>query len=122
MRYGGAMDKKPASSRIPRSSVMLTAHLFRAGQPGASQHRVVNMSEVGLCVGQAADLDPGSAVVVDIGQVEHVPADVVWVRNENAGLRFHDPIDLKAARLRRKGDSAPPTSGWLADLNSAYRR
>lgn len=110
-------------ARPPRTSVMLRAQLFRVGDSASSDHRVVNVSETGLCIAQVADLAVDTIVVVTIGQVEHAPADVIWVEAGLAGLSFHTPIDLAAARMRRARSSAvsPPAAGWMAELSSPYR-
>jgi len=46
------------------------------------------------------------------------------VRGGLAGLRFHKPIDVAQARLRRgAGDVVtPPAAGWLAELNDFYAK
>jgi len=46
------------------------------------------------------------------------------VRGGLAGLRFHKPIDVAQARLRRSaGDVVtPPAAGWLAELNDPYAK
>ncbi|MGU3390180.1 PilZ domain-containing protein [Sphingomonas sp. M1A8_2b] len=111
-------------ARATRTSVMLSADVFRADRPGSTAHRITNISETGICIVQPAGLAPGNVVVLSIGRVEHLPADVVWVRAGLAGLRFHDPIDLALARTRRMAGhvSVPPSAGWLAALNDPYKR
>ncbi len=103
---------------------MLSAELFRAGTPGSSTYRVTNISETGLCIARPGNLAVGSVVVVTIGRVEQVPADVIWVRTGLAGLRFHTPIDLAEARARRPAGyvSVAPSAGWLAALNDSYAK
>lgn len=110
-------------TRATRTSVMLSAELFRVDRPTASQHRVTNISETGICIAQAGDLENGTVVVVSLGRIEHAAADVVWVRSGLAGLRFQTPIDVAQARLRRATDRVvpPPAAGWLTDLNNPYR-
>ncbi len=102
---------------------MLSATVFRLNRVG-EPHRVTNISETGLCIVQAGALDVGSVVVVTIGQVEQVPADIVWVRAGLAGLKFHTPIDVARARLRRAAGqaAAAPSAGWMAELNDPYAR
>jgi len=118
------MDRAVPLSRATRTSVMLRADIFRLNRTGAESHRVTNISETGLCIVQADALEVGSAVVVAIGQIAPVAADVVWVRGGLAGLRFHKPIDVAQARLRRSaGDVVtPPAAGWLAELNDPYAK
>jgi len=118
------MDNQPTIARSPRTSVMLRAQIFAVGDQDASDHRVVNVSETGLCIAQAADLVAESIVVVSIGSVEHAPADVVWVESGLAGLKFHEPIDVQEARKRNPNAASarPPKSGWMAELRSPYGR
>ena len=110
--------------RATRTSVMLSADVFQAGRPGSTAHRVTNISETGMCVVQPPGLTPGNVVVLAIGRVEHVIADVVWVRAGLAGLRFHEPVDLALAKTRRLAGHviAPPSAGWLAALNDPYAK
>ncbi len=116
------MDTTVTLSRATRTSVMLSADMFRAGRAGASLHRVTNISETGICIAQPGDLAIGSVVVVTIGRIEQVAADVVWVRSGLAGLRFQAPIDVAEARARRPAGyrSVAPSAGWLAALNDPY--
>jgi len=102
---------------------MLSADVFRVDQEGASQHRVTNISETGLCIAQAGDLVAGTVVVVAIGSVAPAAANVVWVRSGLAGLAFQKPIDVSEARRRRASGSTlrPPAAGWLTELNSPYK-
>ncbi len=116
------MDSSVPLSRATRISVMLSADLFRVGKAGGSPHRVTNISETGICIAQPGDLEADSVVVVSIGRIEQVAADVVWVRSGLAGLRFHVPIDVAEARARRPAGyrSVAPSAGWLAALNDPY--
>lgn len=118
------MDPAVPISRATRTSVMLSAMIFGLNRTAGEAHRVTNISETGLCVVQAGAIDEGSVVVVTIGQVEQAPADVVWVRAGLAGLKFHRPIDVQRARLRRVAGQvlAAPAAGWLAELNDPYGR
>ncbi len=103
---------------------MLSADIFRADRAGGTSHRVTNISETGMCIVQSADLSVGSVVVIAVGRIEDVVADVVWVRAGLAGLRFHDPIDVALAKTRRLAGhvNAPPSAGWLAALNDPYHK
>ncbi|MEG3169303.1 MULTISPECIES: PilZ domain-containing protein [Sphingomonas] len=115
-------DKPPSLARATRTSVMLSADMFRVDRDGASQHRVTNISETGLCIAQAGDLVTGTVVVVAIGSIAPTAANVVWVRSGLAGLAFQTPIDVSEARRRRASGSTlrPPAAGWLAELNNPY--
>ncbi len=117
-------DKPPSLARATRTSVMLSADVFRVNRDGASQHRVTNISETGLCIAQAGDLDAGAVVVVAIGSIVPTAADVVWVRSGLAGLAFQKPIDVSEARRKRPSGSTlrAPAAGWLTELNSPYRK
>ena len=118
------MDPLVPLSRATRTSVMLSAEIFRVDRPGGSQHRVTNISETGLCIAQPGDLTVGSVVVVAIGRIEQVAADVVWTRTGLAGLRFQKPIDVAEARTRRPAGASKvaPSAGWLAALNDPYAK
>ena len=111
------------AARSPRTSVMLTTHVFTMGAAEPSTHRVINLSATGVCIAQPAGLQPDTIVAVSIGQIDHAAADIVWVRGGLAGLKFRRPIDLAAARTRRASGSvmAAPGAGWLGDLTDAYR-
>lgn len=117
------MDMASTPRLAPRSSVMLMAAVWRDDQAAASQHRVVNLSAAGIALAGGADLREGMTVAVSIGMIEHVGAQVVWVRAGQAGLHFHVPIDLAAARKRRAGGALPaPRAGWIDSLRDAYNR
>jgi hypothetical protein len=117
------MDQESPAPRRARTSVMLGADLFRMGTAVPSRHRVANISATGLCIAQADAITPQETVVVSVGQVEQAVADVIWVEGGLAGLSFQSPIDLHAARLRRRGTPPPtPAAGWMAELNDSYRR
>ncbi|MDE0878691.1 MAG: PilZ domain-containing protein [Sphingomonas bacterium] len=106
-----------------RSSVMLRALVYATDGTGPTEHRVVNVSESGLCIGQAEKLKPDTIVIISLGMVDHVAADVVWIDSGLAGLAFHEPIDLQAAKTRPKGVATrvAPAAGWMANIRSPYR-
>ena len=117
-------DTPPSLSRATRTSVMLSADVFRVNHDRSSQHRVTNISVTGVCLAQAGDLVSGTVVVVAIGSIAPTAADVVWVRSGLAGLAFQKPIDVSEARRRRAAGNTlrPPAAGWLTDLNNPYKR
>jgi hypothetical protein len=118
----GAAPEAAAPGRATRTSVMLSAHVFRAGQTASTRHRALNLSSSGLCIAQPDGLAPGDRLLVTLGQVDHAVAVVVWIRGGLAGLRFDAPIDVAAARLRRADCVvAAPVAGWLAALPDPYR-
>jgi len=101
---------------------MLRALVYRLDDSAPSQHRVINLSAQGARLGGAGQFEVRSMVIVSMGQVEHVAADVVWVQGDFAGLNFHAPIDVARARLRpRDVVMPPPTGGWLGELRDRYR-
>lgn len=91
-------------------------------------------------VDQAQSLRVGATVLVSVGELEEVGATVVWVEGGSAGLRFAQTIDPHAARSKTiipTGASATRgaggdklgsqgakavSSGWVAGLNSPYRK
>ncbi|WP_156818712.1 PilZ domain-containing protein [Sphingomonas sp. Mn802worker] len=112
-----------SAARDPRTSVMLSADVVRSEGSQPTQHRVLNVSRLGVCIAKPVGLVADMPVLVSIGRVDHVGARVKWVRGERAGLRFDEAIDLDAARQRRVGTAAPPpTSGWMAAANERFRR
>ncbi|MES2339127.1 MAG: PilZ domain-containing protein [Pseudomonadota bacterium] len=115
------MNAETSSLRSQRASVMLSAQVFRHDHREPTLHRVTNISETGVCLAQDGELTAGSVVVLTIGQVEHVAADVKWSRGKLAGLAFREPIDVARSRLRRTGAAPPVAAGWLADLNHLHR-
>jgi hypothetical protein len=108
--------------RDSRESVFLTAELRVAGADPV-RCRVMNLSKRGVCLAQVPDLPSNAKVLVSIGGVERVAAEVMWCRDTLAGLRFDHPIDLLAAR-RRKPSSVviPPSAGWAVEVRNAYRK
>lgn len=113
-----------AAARDPRTSVMLSADVVRSEGSQPTQHRVLNVSKSGVCIAKPVGLVADMPVMVSLGRVDHVAARVKWVRNDRAGLRFDEPIDLAAARQRRPGNAGPPppTSGWMAAADERFRR
>ncbi len=116
------MTEDIPTTRPPRSSVMLSAHIFRERVAVPSVHRIKNISETGVCLAQDGELTEGTVVVLSVGQADHVAADVKWVDCKLAGLAFREPVDLIRARMRRTDGGQPAiASGWLAELNHAHR-
>jgi len=124
--------------------VLLSAEIsgFTGGAP--TKHRIRDLSTTGARVDRAGALKVGATVLVSVGGLEHVGATVVWVRDDFAGLQFAEAIDPDAARSKAiitpahkpapppaptPGDSKPigggerrPGAGWIADLDSPYRK
>lgn len=116
------MSTKAPEPRDPRESVLLIATVI-SGEVEPARYRISNLSERGACLAQAGELVPGTKVSITIGVVENVPAEVMWVRGDLAGLRFDHAVDLQAARKRKPvGAVPPPSAGWAAELRNAYRK
>lgn len=93
-----------------RDSVFLLAKI--AGADGDSRsHRARNLSSEGVCIEQPDELMPGTKLILSIGLVERIHAEVMWARGGFAGLRFAAPIDLALAR-KRAPRSLDPKVGW----------
>jgi hypothetical protein len=114
------MDQE-APPRAKRHSVILKALLRSERAPGGTEHRVRNLSASGACIDHAGDLRAGDAVTVLIGEVTDLLASVAWTTDRLAGIRFERAIDLEAAR-RRRAEAPALKSGWMADMNHAYRK
>lgn len=106
--------------REKRNSVIVRAAVTPpGGQP--TECRVRNLSRFGACVEHAGEFQPGTTVMLHMGALHDLYAEVMWVTDRLAGLRFAEPIDLEEARKPR-GIGVKPKAGWIADINDAYRR
>jgi hypothetical protein len=114
---------------------MLSATIEQFGALGApTVHRVRDISTGGVRIDGAGDFRPGATVLVTVGALEPVGATVVWVKDSWAGLKFAELVDPDQARARaaiaplraganvRKPATAAPSAGWIADLDSPYRK
>lgn len=128
-------SEKDKPERSQRHSVLLRARIEQFGSPGAStKHRVRDLSTGGVRIDGAGDLRAGATVLVTVGALESVGATVVWVKDGWAGLKFAELVDPDQARakaaiappragaLTRKPAGAAPSAGWIADLDSPYRK
>lgn len=113
------MDNEVENIRSKRSSVILKALVQSGGAPDGTERRIRNLSPGGACLDHAGELSIGETVVLHMGEVGDLAAEVVWATERLAGLRFERDVDLDAARRHR---SAAPAlrSGWMADMNHAY--
>lgn len=103
-----------------RESVMMRALVWMPGARTPTEHRIRNLSISGACMVQPAWLKRGDTVRITIGHVHDVDAEVMWVANGTAGIRFDRPIDLAAAR--RSSGPGIVQSGWMGEINDFYRR
>ena len=114
------MSDIPDTVREKRNSVIVRAAVSVAG--GAPvERRVRNLSPSGACVEHDGELRDGATVQLHMGSLSDLSAEVMWVTDRLAGLRFAEPIDLDEAR-RPRGIGVKPKAGWIADINDAYRR
>lgn len=93
-----------------RDSVFLLANVT-APDGATNGYRARNLSPDGVCIDQPAGVDVGATLTLSIGLVEDIRAEVVWVRDGLAGLKFAAPIDPAQAR-KRAPKSLDPKSGW----------
>lgn len=108
-----------------RDTVFLMARV--AGRHGGAEGRYVvrNLSKTGACIAEPGPLEKGQQLVVSIGHLEKVAAEVAWARGGFAGVRFLQPIDVALARrhgvkpARRSGDVQV---GWLSDGRRPHQR
>lgn len=91
-------DAGGQAMRSSRSSVMLRASVEHLGGSKTTQHRVRDLSAGGMRIDQAANISPGSSVLVTLGALQSIAAAVIWVKGDSAGLKFADPIDIDEAR------------------------
>lgn len=110
--YIGVMTAPDSPESRNRESVFLLAEVVGVGEGGPAQrHRVRNVSEQGACIEGYEGLVAGARLIVSIGMVERIHAEVKWVRGGLAGLRFAQPIDVAQAR-KRPPKSLDPREGW----------
>lgn len=116
----GNMSDDIESPRAKRSSVILKALVRCVAVPSGVERRVRNLSASGACIDHAGELGIGDALVLVMGEVPDLAAHVAWTTERLAGVRFEREIDLDAAKAHR---TAAPVlrSGWMADMNHAYR-
>ena len=107
------------NARDKRSGVILRAAIEIDGL--TVERRVRNLSERGACVDNDGDLVAGTTVIVTMGRLERLVAEIMWVKPALAGLRFRRSVDLDAARKPR-GTGAVAGAGWMADIGHAYRK
>ncbi|NML04544.1 PilZ domain-containing protein [Sphingomonas sp. G-3-2-10] len=104
-----------------RESVMMRAVVWSPGARLPTEHRIRNLSISGACLSHQGQLRRGDDLRVSIGQALDVPAIVMWATPDAAGIRFDYPMDLAAAR-RRGASHMPARTGWVGDMNDAYRK
>ena len=88
---------KDHAFRKPRYSVTLTASAVRAHHQDTTEHSVQNLSEDGACVQSGEVFQVREKLVVTIGNLMAVGAEVRWVANGLAGMKFTRPINIADA-------------------------
>lgn len=108
------------AARAKRNSVILIGFVRVLGTEVDGEHRVRNLSKLGACVARAADWQVGARLLVQLGRLAPQLAEIIWLNDTTAGIRFAEAIDLETARSPR-GIGLPPTAGWMASIGDAYR-
>jgi len=114
------MDHLSEPTREKRNSVIVRAAVSLPGC-ASIERRVRNLSRSGACVEQDGALRPGMTVLLHMGTLNALAAEVVWVTERLAGIRFAEQIDLDEARKPR-GIGLQAKAGWMVDMSHAYRR
>ena len=117
-----AVNDDHYAPRPTRVSLMLTATAERAGG-GLTKHRLLNISERGAALSDPQGLMIGTEVALWVGVLEAVPAVVVRAEADRVGVRFHNSVDVAAARKRPLSKSSVAVeAGWLGNMRDRYRR
>lgn len=114
------MDTPTESQREKRNSVIVRAAVSLPGCP-PNERRIRNLSRSGACVEQDGSLRTGMTILLHMGTLHELAAEVVWVTDSLAGIRFAESIDLDEARKPR-GVGLQAKAGWMAEMSHAYRR
>jgi len=114
------MDIQTDTDREKRSSVIVRAIVTPPGGRPV-ERRVRNLSRSGACIEHEGELTNGMVVALHMGTIDDLDGRVMWVTERLAGLHFSQPVDLEQARKPRGIGTAPQT-GWMAQINDAYRR
>ena len=110
---------------VDRDTVFLMARVRGGRGEREGRYVVRNLSKTGACIAEPGPLEKGQRLVVALGQLENVAAEVAWARDGFAGLRFLQPIDVALARrhgvkpARRTSDVK---AGWLSDQRRPHQK
>ena len=91
-----------------RHSVLLSATAEGFGRREISQHRVRNLSSTGACVDNGTGLRPRGTIVVTVGHLVAIGAQIVWIDQGLAGMKFNKPIQIELALAKA---IVPPKAG-----------
>jgi hypothetical protein len=114
------MQQPSEPLREKRNSVIVRA-LVRTPGGDEAERRVRNLSRSGACLEHKGELQDGMTLTLKMGALDDLSAQVMWVTERLAGVRFDEAVDLDEARKPR-GTGAAPKAGWIAEINDAYRR
>lgn len=114
------MSENDDFPREKRNSVIVRALVMAVGIAPA-ERRVRNLSRSGACLEHDGTLKAGMTVLMQMGALQDLAAEVMWVTDRLAGVRFAQDVDLDAARKPR-GVATVPRAGWIVDADDPYRR
>ena len=89
------------SQREPRTAVLVRAVIAIPSRQEHIERRIRNLSLHGACVDHAGELTVGRTYRIEIGCAPAIGAEVMWMTDKLAGLRFATEIALDAARRPR---------------------
>ena len=92
MKFEGCLKGKAASTRPARIGVSFEARV-RCGTRELNAE-IHNLSASGFCLRASRALEPGSEVTLQVGKLPPVKALVRWVRGQDAGGVFVEPMAL----------------------------
>jgi hypothetical protein len=92
MKFEGRLEGKEASTRPVRIGVSFDARV-RCGARDISA-QIHNLSATGFCLRSSRALEPGTEVTLQVGKLPPVKAMVRWVRGQDAGGVFVEPLAL----------------------------
>jgi len=97
--------------RAPRLPVRIPARMTNGAVWGAVC-RVADLSALGVRIETKTELAPGRAVLITLPGEPPLPAAVAWVKGEQAGCYFAEPLaaDSLASLLTRFAEPEPPTA------------
>ncbi|MDP1028228.1 PilZ domain-containing protein [Sphingomonas sp. KR1UV-12] len=104
--------------RAKRSGVIIRADVLIGER--RMERRVRNLSTTGACLDHDGEMVKGARIQLAMGRLHDLDAEVMWVTDKLAGIRFDEPIDTDEARVPRGAGKAQ--TGWMTDINNAYRK
>ncbi|MBN2973335.1 PilZ domain-containing protein [Roseomonas aeriglobus] len=80
--------------------MFLSATAERFGRAATTMHRVRNLSTAGACIDACDTFRVGETLVIGIGTLSEVGAQVRWAKDGLIGLQFVVPIETASALAR----------------------